>query len=489
MKHSEAVTRATSYIERNLREEIDMAVLASNAGYAPSQFYVVFTKAVGQTPAEYIRNRRLSLSCWDLVFSRYKILDIAMDHQFSSQEAFTRAFEKRFGITPGKFRSQVVLEKSRRRKVITMPDKVYDKQKMLDGVMRVGFYKGGDQCPEDVPFPSCMAAVMRYLGEDYPWIPLEAHNMTWRLNFANIYFFGVSGMSFGFLWREGWHEDNVDHMFVADPREVIDRAFKSAGYYYRTLEKQDKEKDEQNFKASIIESINRGVPVLAFGVIGPPECCIITGYEDHGDTLLGLNYFQEDPGCNKGVEILENGYFRKNKWFEDTWSLIVIEDKFSGFDRAFGTKAILTWALRIMNTKELFGRHSGFAALKAWERHILKEDEFAGIDDTTLERKHRVHNSAVGMLAESRAWANSFVCHLAEKEPSMKQELEKAGDCFNAIHDLMWEMWHTCGGWGNPEAWRSFRDLETRTRLAEILRKAIELDSKAAALMEKASSI
>jgi hypothetical protein len=31
---------------------------------------------------------------------------------------------------------------------------------------------------------------------------------------------------------------------------------------------------------------------LAFGIIGPPECCIVTGCDEHGNVLIGWNYFQ-----------------------------------------------------------------------------------------------------------------------------------------------------------------------------------------------------
>jgi len=36
-----------------------------------------------------------------------------------------------------------------------------------------------------------------------------------------------------------------------------------------------------------MESIDRGIPVLAFPVVGPSDCCIITGYDEGGEVLLG----------------------------------------------------------------------------------------------------------------------------------------------------------------------------------------------------------
>ena len=35
----------------------------------------------------------------------------------------------------------------------------------------------------------------------------------------------------------------------------------------------------------IKSEVDNGRPVLAFGVISPPECCLITGYDDDGRFL------------------------------------------------------------------------------------------------------------------------------------------------------------------------------------------------------------
>lgn len=37
---------------------------------------------------------------------------------------------------------------------------------VLTNVPQVKFYDGGSRCPEDIPFPSVMRALMEYLGEE-----------------------------------------------------------------------------------------------------------------------------------------------------------------------------------------------------------------------------------------------------------------------------------------------------------------------------------
>ncbi len=359
-------------------------------------------------------------------------------------------------------------------------------KKVLDGVMRVGFYAGGDQCPEDIPFPSCLASLLRYRGEDYPWLPVEEHNKTWRLNYGNVHFLGASGMAFGLLWREGWHLDNADHMFVADPREVIRRAFMAAGYDYEIVEKQGNAQDEQRFTDKIMASINRGVPVLAFGIIGPPECCLVTGYDDGGHTLVGWNYFQNDPAFQGGVTIEPGGYFRKRDWFKDTLSLIIVGQKQANFDTRLSNHEMLTWALKVMRTPEVYGRHSGLAAFEAWRRHILNEADFADKDADTLRQRHTVHDTAVGLVAEGRYWGSLFLKHIAAESLPMESDLMEAAACMKGEHDLMWEMWGVCGGNGNADAWQLFKERDNRLKLAELIQKAQALDETAAKLIERA---
>ena len=53
---------------------------------------------------EYVRNRRLTEAARALVETDRRILEVALDWQYDSQEAFTRAFKRAYGVTPGDFR-------------------------------------------------------------------------------------------------------------------------------------------------------------------------------------------------------------------------------------------------------------------------------------------------------------------------------------------------------------------------------------------------
>jgi AraC family transcriptional regulator len=61
---------------------------------------------VGDTLKEYIRKRRLTAAAIELGTSGRRILDIALDAGFESQESFTRSFKAMFGKNPGECRRE-----------------------------------------------------------------------------------------------------------------------------------------------------------------------------------------------------------------------------------------------------------------------------------------------------------------------------------------------------------------------------------------------
>jgi AraC-like DNA-binding protein len=67
-----------------------------------SQFHAarIFKSVTGLTLFEYIRRERLVASAHLLRLGRHKVLDVAFDFVFDSQEGFIRAFSNGFGISP-----------------------------------------------------------------------------------------------------------------------------------------------------------------------------------------------------------------------------------------------------------------------------------------------------------------------------------------------------------------------------------------------------
>ncbi|MDQ0659704.1 AraC-like DNA-binding protein [Paenibacillus sp. W2I17] len=98
------IQQSLFFIETHLHEQIGLEEVASEALLSPYHYHRIFRNEVGMTVVDYIRNRRMSLASTTLRSTDAGILDIALACGFESQEAFTRAFRKLYGMPPGRFR-------------------------------------------------------------------------------------------------------------------------------------------------------------------------------------------------------------------------------------------------------------------------------------------------------------------------------------------------------------------------------------------------
>lgn len=103
-ERAEAVQRMQDHIQQHLHEVITLHDLSRRAGYSPFHCVRVFGELTGRTPFEYIRALRLSRAAMELRDEKTRIIDVALDFVFDSQEGFTRAFSREFGITPARYR-------------------------------------------------------------------------------------------------------------------------------------------------------------------------------------------------------------------------------------------------------------------------------------------------------------------------------------------------------------------------------------------------
>ena len=105
MEHLNQIQRAVDYIEDRLNEDLSIESIAREAGFSMWHFQNVFKGTVGDTVKNYVRNRRLTKAMLELGATDKRILDLALDAGFESQESFTRAFKQFFNITPGECRT------------------------------------------------------------------------------------------------------------------------------------------------------------------------------------------------------------------------------------------------------------------------------------------------------------------------------------------------------------------------------------------------
>jgi AraC family transcriptional regulator len=78
--------------------------MAKAAAFSAWHFHRLFVALTGETPASYVRKRRLSEICRRLIDTDEAIVDIALANGFESQATFTRAFTRSIGVSPGRYR-------------------------------------------------------------------------------------------------------------------------------------------------------------------------------------------------------------------------------------------------------------------------------------------------------------------------------------------------------------------------------------------------
>lgn len=100
-----------AWIEQQLDEPLTLARIAAWAGLSPYHFSRLFTARMGRSVMAHVRGRRLVRGAWRLCAEPdLKLVELAFDCGFESQEAFTRAFKRVFGVSPGRFRSGFAVE-------------------------------------------------------------------------------------------------------------------------------------------------------------------------------------------------------------------------------------------------------------------------------------------------------------------------------------------------------------------------------------------
>ncbi|QUI23414.1 AraC family transcriptional regulator [Vallitalea pronyensis] len=104
MNYYERIQKSIDYIEDNLENKINLDLVVNQAYMSKSNYYRMFFALIGYSVKAYIRQRRVSLASIELVHNNMNIIDIAIKYDFSSGDAFSRAFKKITGFLPSEFK-------------------------------------------------------------------------------------------------------------------------------------------------------------------------------------------------------------------------------------------------------------------------------------------------------------------------------------------------------------------------------------------------
>lgn len=308
----------------------------------------------------------------------------------------------------------------------------YQNTAILYGVPKVAY--GPEGC---TPFPMCVHSCAKYLGLPVDYTQAMAE----------------SGAAFRLAWNTAyWDGGNVDSVFAFDqPDKIFSLGMRTINRSLKMLARTPETKKEE-FTNFIRTEIDSGNPVIALGIIGPPEACVIAGYRDNGDTLLGWNVFQEYPEYQTEVTFENNGYFITKSWWENPETQAVIA---TGTDLLppLSPKEALQNAAEALRGRMCGTFAKGILAYDAWKNALLCEKDFPrdAVFPMLVERM-MCHGDAMDCLSDGRFHAAKYLRRLAENHSLQAGKLNAAAREFESITKIIWEeMIPVLGGWERGE--------------------------------------
>ena len=94
------------FIEENLDRDLSLEAMALEAEISPLYLPHAFKTAVGQSPHQYVLQRRIQKARSLLTSTDSPIADIALAAGFSSQSHLSNWFRRLVGVSPATYRRQ-----------------------------------------------------------------------------------------------------------------------------------------------------------------------------------------------------------------------------------------------------------------------------------------------------------------------------------------------------------------------------------------------
>ena len=136
------ILRVQLYIEEHLDGDLSVERLADVTHLSPFHFHRIFRANVGEGVAEYVRRIRIEAAAIALKSTSDSVTTIALDAGYGSHEAFTRAFRRRFGVSPLDCRNNHLLN-AKEQETRTMSGEITTREVRIETIepQRVAFLR------------------------------------------------------------------------------------------------------------------------------------------------------------------------------------------------------------------------------------------------------------------------------------------------------------------------------------------------------------
>jgi len=299
----------------------------------------------------------------------------------------------------------------------------------------------------DNTFMGALTVALRALGEDITY----------------EYLMGVSGAAFKFHFHlPQWCPSSADATCGFDCTQP---ALEALGYSYRSLFAEAGSPEAEQLRAAVVESIDRGTPVVAIDLIEVPDWGVITGYRGSGSEFLCRTYYDESA---------EYSLAKKQPW-----GLVIIDAKGERPARRDSVANSLQIAVGLAHTESFGDYASGFAAFERWIADLENESLFTQSEASSGYTRELVNAWVFYSLLHSRRVAADYLRFAAgEFEPAIGEHLTNAADIYEEMVQVLEE-----GRQFAPFAWEleegATWNADMRHAEAGILRHALERERSA----------
>lgn len=454
MEWINVIQGAINYIEDHLLEDIHADNIAKQVYTSSAYFQKTFRIITGMTVGEYIRSRRLSLAAEDIAQGHMKIIDAASKYGYETPESFTKAFVRFHDTTPSAARRSIGSLRyfSPLRIQIHIEGGTIMSRRLIPNVEKLY-----DTKTENYMFPSCMRSLMTALNED------EGYDFS--------FFAGVTGDFFHMIWLEPKWRYNDSYSNVCKATQLpIQSAFDACGYTYSYHAQEEIRTHKREFTKRIMDSIDRGIPVLSFGIVGPPVCSIISGYARDGDILIGWSQFtgeiQEDEIFDHEFS---SNYFQVRNGLDQSEALIFVGRKKEQPSIAEGIRQSLCDLSKIKNLKAGDDILLGENAFQAWADSLLCDELFQ--KEAMLEEAMDTYRSCVVQVGTNLFYMEDYLKRAQMLCPDLKDFIEHLDELFKQEKVIFDEMIEFQGGYFFEKNRHALLNKEFRNTLSDYVKQ------------------
>ncbi|MEN8905135.1 MAG: helix-turn-helix domain-containing protein [Clostridiales bacterium] len=97
-----------TYIEKNLYNKILLDDISLYSGVSKYYLHRIFKALTNESIMDYVQSRKLTSSINELIYTKMRIIDIAMEYGYDHEQSYIRAFKKKFGYTPQKVKTDQI---------------------------------------------------------------------------------------------------------------------------------------------------------------------------------------------------------------------------------------------------------------------------------------------------------------------------------------------------------------------------------------------